>query len=177
MNWDDEQKLESMTRIGMEVRLIDRQTDRETFSGVVEDEVAIVVEDAKHVIQRIRLADDTRRDGDEYGYRTGTFFVDRHTGRIKWAQYSQAVTETELQELLALAKKKGWAGPVGRDPRRRHGSHSATRAASACRALPQSLNRAAKHVRIGLHHVRREPGIEDALTITAPAPREGDRRD
>lgn len=108
MNWSDEKKLESMTRIGTEVRVIDRQTGRETFWGVVEDEVAIVVEDAKHVIQRIRLADDARRNGDEYGYKTGTFFVNRHTGRIKWAQYAQAVTESELQELLALAKKKGW---------------------------------------------------------------------
>jgi hypothetical protein len=107
MNWSDEQKLESMTRIGMEVRLIDRQTGRETLCGVVKDEVAIVVEDAKHVIQRIRLVDDARRNGDEYGYRTGTFFVDRQ-GRIKWAQYSQALTETQLQELLSLAKKKGW---------------------------------------------------------------------
>ena len=108
MNWSDEKKLESMTRIGTEVRVIDRRTGRETFWGVVEDEVAIVVEDAKHVIQRIRLADDAKRNGDEYGYKTGTFFVDRHTGRIKWAQYAQAVTESELQELLVLAKKKGW---------------------------------------------------------------------
>jgi hypothetical protein len=108
MNWDDEQKLGSMTRIGMEVRLIDRHTGRERVWGVVEDEVGIVADDVKHVIQRIRLAADVRQNGDGYGYRTGSFFEDRHSGRIKWAQYAQAVTETELQELLALAKKKGW---------------------------------------------------------------------
>jgi hypothetical protein len=110
MNWLDELKLESMTRIGMEVRLTDPETggSREKLWGVVEDEIGIVVEGAKHVVQRIRLAEDVRRNGDEYGYKTGSFLVDRRTGRIKWAQYAQVLTEAELCELLALTKKKGW---------------------------------------------------------------------
>ena len=106
MNWADEQKLESMSRIGMEVRLVDRETGREKLWGVVEDEVGIVVEDAKHVIQRIRLAADVRHNGDMYGYKTGAFFVNRRTGRIRWAQYALMVSENEYRELLSLAKMR-----------------------------------------------------------------------
>lgn len=108
VDWTTEKKLEAMTRIGKDVRLIDRETGTEKVWGVVEDEVGIVVDGAKHVIQRVRLADDMTWNGDSYGYRTGSFFVDRRTGSIKWAQYAQTLLEPEYRELLALAKKKGW---------------------------------------------------------------------
>ena len=107
MDWNDEKRLESLTRIGEDVRLIDRTTGRERLWGVVEDEVGIVVDGAKHVVQRVRLADDVRRNGNEYAYKTGSFTM-KARGGIRWTPYAQTVSENELRELLGLMKKKGW---------------------------------------------------------------------
>jgi hypothetical protein len=71
-----------MTRVGKEVWLNVRDTDSTTLWGVVEDEAGILVEDAKHVIQRIRLADAVRRNGDEYGYNVGAVRADADGGRV-----------------------------------------------------------------------------------------------
>jgi hypothetical protein len=76
--------------------------------GVVEDEVGLVVDGAKHVIQRIRLAEGVNGDGSAYGYKTGSFVVDPRSGSVKWAQYSQVMSEHEYRELLAKAKARGW---------------------------------------------------------------------
>jgi hypothetical protein len=76
--------------------------------GVVEDEVSLVTDRAKHVIQRIRLAKDVSWDGSDYGYKAGSFVIDPATGKVKWAQYSQVVSEHEYRELLAKVKTRGW---------------------------------------------------------------------
>lgn len=108
VEWEDQRKLELATRIGKEVIAQARESWSPIVWGVVEDEVSLVVDGAKHVIQRIRLAKDITWDGSEYGYKTGTFQIDPRTGSIKWAQYSQVISERELSELLARARKKGW---------------------------------------------------------------------
>jgi hypothetical protein len=113
MDWNTEKKLEAMTRVGKELWLASRDTGLPMLWGVVEDEVSILAEDAKHVIQRVRLADGVRRDGagkhgEQYGYRSGSFTVDTRTGSIRWKQHSQVLSEREYRELLALAKGKGW---------------------------------------------------------------------
>lgn len=106
--WEDVQRLESASRIGKEVWLNERNSGMPILWGIVEDEVGVVVDDAKHVIQRIRLAKDASHDGSEYGYKTGAFTIDPRTGSVKWAQYSQVVSEQEYRDLLARAKAKGW---------------------------------------------------------------------
>ena len=106
--WEDVQRLESASRIGKEVWLNERNSGMPILWGIVEDEVGIVAGDAKHVIQRIRLAKDVSHDGSHYGYKTGSFTIDPRTGSVKWAQYSQVVSEQEYRDLLALAKGKGW---------------------------------------------------------------------
>jgi hypothetical protein len=108
VTWDDQRKLETATRIGKEVIAQARDAWSPIVWGVVEDEVSLVVDGAKHVIQRIRLSKDIAWDGSEYGYKTGTFQLDARTGAVKWAQYSQVLSERELSELLARARSKGW---------------------------------------------------------------------
>jgi hypothetical protein len=106
--WEDVQRLELATRVGKEVWLNERSSGMPILWGIVEDEVGLVVDDAKHVIQRIRLAKDVSWDESEYGYKTGSFTIDARTGSVKWAQYSQVVSEQEYRELLTKARAKGW---------------------------------------------------------------------
>lgn len=106
--WDDQRKLETASRLGKQVIAQARESWSPIVWGVVEDEVSLVVDGAKHVIQRIRLAKDATWDGSEYGYKTGSFHLDPRTGAVKWAQYSQVLSEREMSELLARARSKGW---------------------------------------------------------------------
>lgn len=108
LQWDDIQRLDAATRIGKEVWLNERGSGMPMLWGVVEDEVGIVVDDAKHVIQRIRLAAGVSWDGSQYGYKTGSFTIDPRSGAVKWAQYSQVLSEREYNELLARARAKNW---------------------------------------------------------------------
>ena len=62
----------------------------------------------ERVIQRIRFAEAVRWDGSEYGYKTGSFTLDDRTGAVKWAQYSQCLSEKQYRELLGKAREKGW---------------------------------------------------------------------
>lgn len=107
-DWSDQKRLEAATRIGKEVWLNSRDSGMPVRWGVVEDEVGLVVDGAKHVIQRIRLADGVSWDGSVYGYKTGSFVIDPRTGGVKWALYSQVLSEQEYRELLAIAKTRGW---------------------------------------------------------------------
>ena len=108
VGWEDQKKLETATRLGKDVIAQARDSWTPVVWGVVEDEVSLVVDGAKHVIQRIKLAKDVSWDGSEYGYKTGTFQLDPRTGAIKWAQYSQVLSEREMSELFARARAKGW---------------------------------------------------------------------
>ena len=108
MDWNDQKKLEATTRVGKEVWSNARDTGIPMLWGVVEDEVGVVVDGAKHVIQRVRLADGVNEAGERYGYKSGSFTIDARTGSIKWSQYSLMLMESEYRELLALAKTRGW---------------------------------------------------------------------
>jgi hypothetical protein len=70
--------------------------------GTVEDEVSIMTEDYKHLIQRIRLSDG------RYGYRTGYYTYDVAGRTIKWGQFTQFLTAQQYQTLLSQAFAKGW---------------------------------------------------------------------
>lgn len=102
-------KLEKMSRLGMPVTFRSKaepgQWDR---IGIVEDEVYIMVGDYKHMIQRIKFADDVSWDGSQHGYRTGYYTYDKNMENIKWGQFTQFLTEKEYRELLSKAKAKGW---------------------------------------------------------------------
>jgi hypothetical protein len=108
MQWDDEQRLEGSSRLGKEIWLKARDTGLPVVWGIVEDEVGLIVEDARHVIQRVRLVKEMTIDGSDYGYKAGAFVIDPNTGKVKWSQYSLAISERAYRRLLALGKARGW---------------------------------------------------------------------
>jgi hypothetical protein len=108
MQWDDEQRLEGSSRLGKEIWLKARDTGLPVVWGIVEDEVGLIVEDARHVIQRVRLVKEMTIDGSDYGYKTGAFVIDRNPGKVKWSQYSPGISERAYRKLLTLAKARGW---------------------------------------------------------------------
>jgi hypothetical protein len=76
--------------------------------GVVEDEVYLRVGKYKHVIQRIKFAENAGWGENTHAYRTGYYTYDRNHKRIVWGQYTQFLTETEYRDLLSEVRKKGW---------------------------------------------------------------------
>ena len=76
--------------------------------GTVEDEVYVMVNDYKHMIQRIRFADGMAWGDCTHAYRSGYYTYDAGMKHIKWGQYTQFVTEKEFKSLLSQARNKGW---------------------------------------------------------------------
>lgn len=74
--------------------------------GEIEDEVSIIVNDYKHVLQRILL----RRswDNSKYAYRTGYWTWTADGRRVVWGQYHQVLSEGDFCDLLRRARAKGW---------------------------------------------------------------------
>lgn len=99
---EDEDQLARATRVGREIWTTTDAGAR-VLCGVVEDEVDVLTDTVKHVIQRIRLA-----DGGAYGYETGSFVLDAGSGRVKWSQRVQVILETDYREMLEKAKTRGW---------------------------------------------------------------------
>lgn len=76
--------------------------------GKVVDEVYIIVNDYKHMIQKIEFAQGLSWDRSKYAYRTGYYTWDANFKRIIWGQFTQFLTEKEYSRLLEQARKKGW---------------------------------------------------------------------
>jgi hypothetical protein len=106
----DEQKkiLEAATGKGKTVWFRDKITGEREAWGTVDDEVCKVVNDYKHLIQRIRLADGDSAENPRFWYRTGYYTFDKKMKQVKWGQYSQCLSEEQYRELLGKAKEKGW---------------------------------------------------------------------
>jgi hypothetical protein len=101
-------RLESISRKGKDVRFKYKgRSDRYTM-GQVEDEVYVMVNDYKHVLQRICFCKGVSWDGSTHAYRTGYYTYDSKVTRIVWGQYTQFLTEKEFKALLGLAREKGW---------------------------------------------------------------------
>jgi hypothetical protein len=94
MTTEQQQRLEGMTRIGKTVWHGPRSM------GTVIDEVFVLVNEYKHVIQKISLG------GTGYAYRAGYWKFNGQ--RNQWAQATPYLTETEYRQLLAKAKMKNW---------------------------------------------------------------------
>jgi hypothetical protein len=103
------QRLEGATRIGKTILHKDKDGGGYRRMGIVEDEVYIIVNDYKHVIQKIKIECGTYWDGSQYAYRTGYYTYDAKRKRIVWGQYTQFLTEQEYKKLLSKARAKGWA--------------------------------------------------------------------
>ncbi|SRR5579883_516251 len=103
------QRLEGISRVGKTIFHKIKGGDGHHRMGIVEDEVYVLVNDYKHVIQKIKIEDGAYWDGSHYAYRTGYYTYDAKRERIVWGQYMQFLTEQEYKELLSKARAKGWA--------------------------------------------------------------------
>jgi hypothetical protein len=103
------QRLEAISRIGKLVVHKHKGASSHNGMGIVEDEVYIMVNDYKHVIQKIKIENGAYWDGSQYAYRTGYYTYDARRKRIVWGQYTQFLTEQEYKQLLSKARAKGWA--------------------------------------------------------------------
>jgi|ERR1700735_2495672 hypothetical protein len=110
MKMTDEQKqrLEAKSTVGRTVTFKNKGIPGGRTIGTVEDEVALIVSDYKHLIQKIRFADGISWDGSPYGYRTGYYTYSYGMKKIVWGQYTQFITGNEYRDLLTKAKAKGW---------------------------------------------------------------------
>jgi hypothetical protein len=100
-------RLEAATRIGKPMWFKDKRTDKRDKWGTVEEEVYIMVGDYKHMIQRIRYCEPDLA-GDEYGYRSCYYTLDRQGRQIRFGQFAQQLTQSQYRELLGKAQAKGW---------------------------------------------------------------------
>lgn len=103
------QRLEGTSRIGKKILHKHKGGGGYRQMGIVEEEVYIMVNDYKHVIQKIKIERGIYGDGSQYAYRTGYYTYDANRKRIVWGQYTQFLTEREYKQLLSKARAKGWA--------------------------------------------------------------------
>jgi hypothetical protein len=108
MTPDQEKRLEGMSRQGQTVKFKNKGKPGYQEIGKVVDEVYIMVDDYKHLIQKIEFKDGVSWDGSKFAYRTGYYTYDGQMKNIKWGQYTQFLTEKEYKALLSKAKEKGW---------------------------------------------------------------------
>jgi len=103
---EEKERLEGTSGIGKDVKFTVEGGKPAWVPGTIVDEVYVMVEDYKHVLQRIKLREGERRGGNEYAYRTGHWTY--RGQKINWGQYIQFLTESEYRELLTKARAKGW---------------------------------------------------------------------
>ena len=108
MTPDQAKKLEAMSGQGKPVRFKHKGRQGYQEIGEVVDEVYIMSDDYKHLLQKIKFKDGVSWDESKFGYRTGYYTYDGQMKKIKWGQYTQFLTEKEYKALLSKAKEKGW---------------------------------------------------------------------
>ena len=101
-------RLQSMTGMHKNVTFKHKGGGGHRIMGRVVGEVHVMVNDYKHVLQKIEFADDISWDGSTHAYRTGYWTYDAGKKRIVWGQYTQFLTETEYKVLLSQARKEEW---------------------------------------------------------------------
>lgn len=111
---EEREALRRATRIGTIVRFrFPADQKRRHVVGVVVDEVSLVRDAHKLVIEKIQYAQHHLWNEDQVAYRLGYFrIVRRWTGfEVRWSTHSMLITESELDFLLRQAQHKGWRIP------------------------------------------------------------------
>jgi hypothetical protein len=109
MTKSEREALERCTGIHKEVRFKRKGESSKYLLGTVVDEVSVIVDDYKHLIQRIKL-DPSTYGANKYAYRTAYYTLSAKEHRPVWGQYHGLVFETDFRKLLRKAHKKGWLG-------------------------------------------------------------------
>jgi hypothetical protein len=101
-------RLKGMSRLGKAVWFKNKGRPGHQKMGTVVDEVYIIVNDYKHMIQKIQFNDGVFWHGSKFAYRASYYTYDGQKKTIKWGQFSSFLSEKEYKKLLSKAKKKGW---------------------------------------------------------------------
>ena len=108
MTDEQRRKLIAASQINRVTYFIEKdEVKRHKVMGKVIDEVYIIVDDYKHMIQRIQ-SQEPYWDGSTVAYRTCYYTFDAKGENIKFGQYAQFLTQKEYSVLLAKARAKGW---------------------------------------------------------------------
>jgi hypothetical protein len=111
MSPEERQALREATRIGKQVRFsFPADQKRRSIVGQVVDEVCLIRDRHKLVIEQIRYVQRHLWNDDEVAYRLGYFRVRKSWGvvEITWSTRAMLITESELDFLLRQARQKGW---------------------------------------------------------------------
>ena len=102
-------RLQVMSQTGRPVYFVPKGSTSRMMVGIVEDEVSIIADHCKLIIQRIRhTAERARESGSRFAYRSCYYSYTADLSRIVFGQYAQCVSEREFQDLLNQARTKGW---------------------------------------------------------------------
>jgi hypothetical protein len=104
----DRKRLESQSMLNKPIKFKTKGSEEFSVIGIVEDEVYVIVNDYKHMIQKVRFSEGKGWGGNQFAYRTGYYTFQYGTNKIKWGQFTHFLTESEYKELLDKAKSKGW---------------------------------------------------------------------
>jgi hypothetical protein len=98
-----------MSQLNRKVYFVGKGTNVRTIVGTVEDEVSIIGDHCKLMIQRIRhTPQQASAAGSTVAYRSCYYSYTADMKRIVFGQYAQCVSKPEFQDLLKQARAKGW---------------------------------------------------------------------
>jgi hypothetical protein len=108
----ERERLANATGVKKHVKLKYKGTLHNYVLGTVEDEVSVIDNDYKHVIQRIELDDPktAREWGVNLAYRHGYFTLSKKRRKLTWGQYHSIIPAPAYRQLIQKAKRKGWLG-------------------------------------------------------------------
>jgi hypothetical protein len=105
---EQKKRLDSYTGLNHPVEFKNKYRPGKVRLGRVIDEVGFISFDYKYVIQKIELEHNIIWDGSRYAYRSGYYTFDGRMEKVVWGQYHSCLSEREYEQLLALARAKGW---------------------------------------------------------------------
>lgn len=112
---DELRLLKSATRVGTITKFrFPGARDSRKYVGEAVDEVALLRDRYKVVIQKVKYPQHHLWDDAECGYRLGYFMISSsyaEPSRVVWRNYAMLITESELDFLLRQAEQKGWRIP------------------------------------------------------------------
>jgi hypothetical protein len=105
--------LEAKSGIGKPVVFKIKGKSGKTEWGKVVDEVSVIVNDYKHLIQQIELGPALKKPDSsdhKFAYRTAYYTLAAKSRKPVWGQYATLLFEEDYQRLAHLAHEKGWFG-------------------------------------------------------------------
>jgi hypothetical protein len=105
--------LEAKSGIGKQVWLKFKGKPGLKLWGTIEDEVSIIVNDYKHLIQKIALEPGFKNSDSsdhKFAYRTAYYTLAAKSRKPVFGQYATVLFESDYRRLARIAHEKGWLG-------------------------------------------------------------------